>query len=321
MDTMQKPRTTPKDFFLQFGALIALYVSAGSLLSLLFTVVNRAFPDAIDLNYYASPSVYSSGMRFAIASLVIVFPTYIILSWLITGESEAKPEKKTLSLRRWLTYLTLFAATALALGDLITLINYFLGGEISVRFILKVVAVIVVSVGVFFYYLYDLRRTTGELKRFKIYAIVSAVVVLISVIVGFAIMGLPQSQRDAQFDSTRISHLQSIQSEIVFYYQQKATVPSKLDELSDKISSYMLPVDPETNLPYQYEKVSTNTFKLCGNFSTSNKYENTAVYKSVPVPGSAISISEVSNQNWKHDKGNVCFSRLIDPEFYPVIKK
>ena len=118
METTQKPKITPKDFFLQFGALIALYVSAGSLLSLLFTVINRAFPDALDLNYFYSPSVYSSGMRFAIASLVIVFPTYLILSWLITKESEFLPEKKALSLRRWLTYLTLFAATALALGDL-----------------------------------------------------------------------------------------------------------------------------------------------------------------------------------------------------------
>ncbi len=317
MDTTQKPKITPKDFFWQFGALIALYVSAGSLISRLFTVINQAFPDALDQSYYYSASAYSSGMRFAIASLIIVFPTYLILSWLISKESAALPGKKALGLRRWLTYVTLFASVALALIDLVTLVNYFLGGEISTRFILKVISVLVIAVGVFFYYLYDLRQSAGEIKRFKIFSIISAALVLVSMVIGFMVMGLPANQRAAQFDMTRINDLQSLQSQITYYYQQKGTVPADLSALADPISNYSIPKDPETGADYQYQKVSALSFKLCAMFGT-----DASTTDRVYAP-KAITLDQygATNQNWQHDKGNVCFTRTIDPELYPPIKK
>ena len=93
METVQKPRMTPKDFFMQFGALVALYVSVGAFFNLLFTLVDRVFPDALDTTFYYSASVYSSGMRLAIASLVIIFPVYLILLWLITRDSDCTVPK------------------------------------------------------------------------------------------------------------------------------------------------------------------------------------------------------------------------------------
>ena len=300
---------TPKDFFMQFGALVTLYVSVGALFNLLFTLIDRVFPDVLDANFYYSASVYSSGIRFAIASLVIIFPTYLILLWLITKESDANPEKKFLSLRRWLTYLTLFVSAGFALGDLVTLLNYFLGGEITVRFILKVLVVLIVAVGIFAYYIFDLRKQGAGLKNYKVFSIISAVAVIGSIIFGFSVMGLPQSQRLQQLDMTRVNDLQSIQSQIVYYYQQKNTVPTELASIADPISNYLIPTDPETKLSYQYGKLSATSFKLCANFAT---VENNLNY---PVMKSGV------NQNWQHEKGLVCFERIIDPAFYPQIKK
>jgi hypothetical protein len=317
METIQKPKMTPKDFFVQFGALITLYVSVGAFLNLFFTLIGRAFPDALDPMYYYSVSAYSSGMRLAIASLVIIFPTYLILLWLITKDSESHPEKKNLGLCRWRTYLTLFVSAGLALGDLVTLLNYFLGGEITTRFILKVLVVLIVAVGIFFYYIFDLRKQDGALKAYKIFAIISVVIVVTSIIWGFTIMGLPKSQRAEQLDMTRINDLQSIQSQVVYYYQQKNTVPADLSILVDPISNYVIPKDPETRLSYQYEKINETSFKLCANFLVSGDTALQLQKESSTYPV----ISGDINQNWQHDKGNVCFTRIIDPQLYPQNKR
>lgn len=305
MENTQKPKMTPKDFFMQFGALVTLYVSVGAFFNLLFTLIDRTFPDALDTMYYYSASVYSSGMRFAIASLVIIFPTYLILLWLMTKESDINPEKKSLGLRRWLTYLTLFVSAGFALGDLVTLLNYFLGGEITTRFILKVLVVLVVSVGIFIYYIIDLRKQTGALKNYKIYAIVSAVIILASIIFGFTVMGLPQSQRAQRFDITRVDDLRNIQNQIERYYQyqKKGSVPDNLATLAESSALFgIVPKDPESNVLYQYEKLGPASFKLCATFGTvstdSSRY----------LPS--------TNQNWQHDKGNVCFTHSVDTGAY-----
>ena len=85
-----KIKTTPKDFFVFIGAMVALYVSAVSLLNLLFEIINASFPDALNFSY----DNFSSGMRWSIASLLIVFPLYIFLSWFINKDLATNPLKK-----------------------------------------------------------------------------------------------------------------------------------------------------------------------------------------------------------------------------------
>ncbi|MNC98380.1 hypothetical protein D3C83_163200 [compost metagenome] len=65
-------------------------------------------------------------------------------------------------MRRWLTYLTLFLAAAVLIGDMITLVYNALGGEITIRFALKVLVAAVISGAIFGFYLRDLRREERE---------------------------------------------------------------------------------------------------------------------------------------------------------------
>src|SRR5438093_896821 len=51
MEPTNKPRTTPKDFFLYLGVMIMLYSSILSLLVLLFDLINNLFPDAFNPVY------------------------------------------------------------------------------------------------------------------------------------------------------------------------------------------------------------------------------------------------------------------------------
>ena len=315
--TIQKPKTTPKDFFLNLGAIVALYVSVISILNLLFEVINRTFPDPLQM--YIDP--YSSSIRWTIASLFIIFPLYVLFSWILNRDIEKNPEQRELSVCKWLVFLTLFVASAVIAVDLIVLINTFLGGEITTRFILKVLAVLVVVGAIFGYYLSDVHgKLTGGMAR-KYFAGSSSLFVIASIIVGFIVMGSPQTQRLMRLDDQRVQALSSVQWQIVNYWQQKERLPETLDQLRDPISGFIVPVDPVTGAAYEYKTTGNNTFKLCATFGASNQGSQVSYEASRPIPVPVKGYGNGIDENWQHGVGEACFDRTIDPELYPSLKK
>ena len=317
-----KIKTAPKDFFVFIGAMAALYGSAVSLINLLFEIINTSFPDPLSFSY----DNFSSGMRWSIASLIIVFPIYIFLSRFINKDLDANFLKKNLGVRKWLTYLTLFVAGVTIITDLILLINTFLGGEITARFAFKVLSVLVVAGTVFAYYFYDLKRDVGQ-KSGKMKLLVWAVSfgVLASIVGGFFIMGSPFTLRMKRFDERRVNDLQNIQYQIVNFYQRKGNLPNSLDELKDPIAGFNIPLDPDSAVSYGYEKVSdlptgqaSLSFKICADFSLSSdaQIDSKGVTRSVPI----FLGDDYLNENWQHEKGLVCFDRKIDKDLYPILK-
>ncbi len=77
-------------------------------------------------------------------------------------ELARNPIKRLSAVRRWLTYLTLFLAATVLIGDMIALVYNLLGGEIAVRFLLKVLVAAVIAGAIFGYYLWDIRRDEVE---------------------------------------------------------------------------------------------------------------------------------------------------------------
>lgn len=154
----------PKDVFLHLLAIITLYFSAGSFIALLFQYINIFLPDPLieGGNYYAREG-YIGVIRFAISSLIIVFPVYIITSWYLNKVYLTMPFKRELRSRRWLIYFTLFATVLIIIGDLVALVYGFLGGwELTVRFVLKALTVLFVAASIFFYYFTDMRKHHTE---------------------------------------------------------------------------------------------------------------------------------------------------------------
>lgn len=285
---------------------ITLYVSAGSLLGLLFQVIDISFPD--QLNPYVDP--YSTGIRLAIASLIVIFPVYLFLTRYLSRDVRSNPVKRELPIRKWLTYLTLFLAGALIIGDLVALINTFLSGEITMRFGLKVLAILVVAGYAFGYYIYSLRHSADMTpKAERWFAVVPAIFVLLSVIGGFFIMGSPVTQRKLRFDTQRVNELQMIQSYLITFYERSAKLPSNLEELNTPVLGFVLPKDPESEQNYEYEVVSPTAFRLCANFSLPSQDDRARSYPKFP------GLSE--NENWQHDAGRVCFDRAINPDLLP----
>ena len=67
-------RNIPRDVFLHLLAIVTLYWSAITFVTLLWQYINYYLPDV--LNYYYQGTNYA--IRFAVSSLVIVFPIFIL---------------------------------------------------------------------------------------------------------------------------------------------------------------------------------------------------------------------------------------------------
>ena len=298
-------KSSPKDVFMHLLNMIALYASATSILVLLFQYINIYFPDI--LNPYFDPG---SPMRGAIASLIIIFPVFILTSKFIQKDIEKFPQKSELKIRKWLLYFTLFIAAIIIIGDLVSLIYNFLQGELTIRFFLKIISVLAVAASILGYYLYELRRKPGVISsKIKIFTRLVIAIVAVIVIIGFFIAGSPFKQRLVRFDRERVNDLQMIQGQIVNFWMNKEKLPASLNDLKDNISGFVAPVDPETGNPYEYRVKGNLTFELCANFNFTSK--EGAVNISAPAyPRYGI------EENWNHSAGRVCFERTIDPDIY-----
>lgn len=149
-----RPYLSAREAFLYLVLFSTLYLSAYHLGSLFFDFIDRAFPDPTVTHY--GPSIQDS-MRWSISSLIIAFPIFMFVSRGLSRELTRNPVKRLSAIRRWLTYLTLFIAAGVLIGDLITLVYNFLGGELTIRFALKVITVATIAGTIFGYYLWDLR--------------------------------------------------------------------------------------------------------------------------------------------------------------------
>ncbi|OGL64983.1 hypothetical protein A3B21_03920 [Candidatus Uhrbacteria bacterium RIFCSPLOWO2_01_FULL_47_24] len=154
----RKPYLSAREAFLYLLMFLCLYLSAFSFGSLIFHFINRWIPDL--LNPYHSESVRE--LRFAIASLIVTFPLYFYLTLRAVSAVRRDPEKKVSKVRKWLTYLTLFVAAGIIIGDLIALLTNLLGGELTLRFVLKVLTVLAIAGSIFGYYLWNFRKEEKE---------------------------------------------------------------------------------------------------------------------------------------------------------------
>lgn len=310
-------KATPRDFFLWLGAVIALYGSISSFIALLFAYINRAFPDT--LAGYADP--YGGDVRFFMATLFVLAPTAIVLLRIIRRTIEADSTRATVWVRRWALVLTIFIAGATVLIDLITLINYFLGGEVSSRFLLKIAVVLLVALGVSLHFLADLRGYWMlHSRRAQLVGIAAGLVALLSIVAGFFIIGSPQEVRMLRYDQQKVSDLQSIQYQLLNYWQQKEALPETLAEANDPLSGFAMPTDPQTGAQYTYIVTGDTSFRLCADFNLPTP--DTAGQGEFPRHDIAYpSFGMPLDENWQHGAGQACFERTIDPERYPPFDK
>ncbi|GLQ86634.1 hypothetical protein ISS98_14005 [Dyella flagellata] len=149
-----RPYLSAREAFLYLVLFTTLYLSAYHLGELLFELINRSFPGIVSSYENGNPK----NIRWSIATIVIAFPVFLLVSAKIGRELKQQAIKRQSAVRRWLTYLTLFVAAIVLIVDLITLVDSLLSGEITMRFVLKVMVAAAIAGTIFGYYLRDLRR-------------------------------------------------------------------------------------------------------------------------------------------------------------------
>lgn len=291
---------TAKNFALQLGSLIALYVSIGSLLALLFAVINVTYPDEAE-GYYAYESA-SSAIRFSIAMLIVFFPAYAVLTRLVNRIRRSE-QGTYLTLTKWLIYLSLLVGGSVLLGDLVATIHTFLNGELAIRFVLKALSVLIVVGAAFTYYVLDARGYWQAHEQKSItYGGVTAVIVICALILGFMNTETPQEVREMRLDEEQIRALGDMEWRIEEHYRINSAFPESIDEVYSGIEA---PTAPEGRDQYEYRVVAEDAFELCAEFA----YPST--------PGVAIARPVIEGEgiknpyNWDHGEGRWCFTRYI----------
>lgn len=294
-----------------------LYAGVISVLILLFQYINVALPDVLSMPY----SAILERIRWAEAMLVVVFPVFLFISWLLERDMARDAAKRDSKVRKWLIYFTLFLSAVTIIVDLIMLIYNFLGGDLGLRFFLKTVVVLAVAGGVFGYYFWELKRRGGERTMMPRYAaIASGGLMLAAVIAGFFIVGSPATQRARRFDAQRVMDLQQIQSEVINYWTYKDVLPKTSAEMKNSITGFSAPIDPETGAPYSYRATGDLSFELCAAFKTDEADADRSSYEPKLAPPLYPDMERSGvyreNNNWAHGAGRQCFTRTIDPAFY-----
>tara|TARA_B100000745_G_scaffold244471_1_gene166693 strand:+ start:286 stop:951 length:666 start_codon:yes stop_codon:yes gene_type:complete len=144
----------PREAFLYVVLFLTLFVSAYNLGFLLFSFINLAFPDPSETGV----DQIEFGIRWSLSWLIVTLPVFLYVASLLRRSVRSHPASGSSRIRRQLTYLTLFIASSVLLGDVVGLIFNFLSGDLTVRFVLKVLTVAAIAGGTFSYYLRDLRE-------------------------------------------------------------------------------------------------------------------------------------------------------------------
>lgn len=296
-----QPYLSAGEAFIYLVMFTMLYLSAWSLGSVLFDFINRAFPDPM-LN--RQPDIFQvSSLRWSVATLMIAFPGYLLLSRHSYRVTRRDPERRKSKVRKWLTYLTLFLAASVILGDLITLVFNLLEGELTMRFVLKVFSVAAIAGTIFGYYFWDLKQDDKEVEKpaqknpyLRVFATAVTIVVSICLLGGLYNAGSPGLARRSALDRSREQHLRTIADMIDVYWNREGRLPVDLAELEQTRRIHLQSTtDPVTQETYPYTITGESTYELCAVFDMqSSRRDNLGAPRGADF--------------WMHPKGRHCFA-------------
>lgn len=144
-----RPRvnSSAKDVFIHIVLFLALCYSVYSTIDLGMSLVD-IWIRVPGQELYVS----ESRMRWSIATLIVVLPVFLWLNHRRVQGLQAEPAKRGAALRRWFSYITLFLAFLILAGDLAYTIFTLLDGDLTFKFMLKSLLVLVTVGAVFLYY-------------------------------------------------------------------------------------------------------------------------------------------------------------------------
>lgn len=295
-------------YMLSLVALVFMSVSTGMII---FQIINKHIADFIDqygIRY--SPEQ----LKFAISALVISAPIYYLTTRQIFKNLFSGELDKDSGIRKWLTYLILLIASVVMIGWMIAVINSFLGGEFTLKFILKTATALGISAIIFTFYLHDIKReeVAGKKdKTIKLYLYGSLALITIAFIASLFTVESPTQARNKKLDEAIINDFNKINSAIDVYYQDNKKIPDDLNALKEN-SNFLTDDDlknPTSEEAYEYKTINEKKYELCATFRTSNKDEQEDDYRYGP---SGFYLHDVGYQCLKNTINRLTKEQLIE---------
>lgn len=261
-----------RDAFLYLLAFSTLTTWVCAMGSLLFDLINHWLPDPVTT---VNAVLLRSSLTWQMASLLVAFPIFLLVMRRIVRETRAEPERLQSGVRRWLTWLALLLTAGGMITDLIWFLDYFLTGELTLRFVLKCLVVFIMTAAIFAYYVASLRpvkadEAPGPLSRDFLFGAGATAAALTVFCVALVVAGTPGTQRLAQADRRRVDDLRQIATTIFYYHTQTGSVPASLNDIRTRLGSNAAR-DPETNFPYEYRPLGDTKYQLCAGFSSASQ--------------------------------------------------
>ncbi|HVR46283.1 MAG TPA: DUF5671 domain-containing protein [Candidatus Binatia bacterium] len=145
-----QPAENARDAFFYLLNFITLGFWTVALGQIFYRLIAYWLPDP------SQPVLYGSlrdDIAWQVATVIVAFPTFVYVHSLIARELRKRSDLYESPVRRWLTYLTLVVAAIVVLTDAAWVIEALIRGELTLRFILDSLVLLVIGGGVFVYYL------------------------------------------------------------------------------------------------------------------------------------------------------------------------
>ncbi len=198
----------PKDILFQLLGVVALYWCAINFGVLLFSYIDNFLPDPL---WYGDPL---GSIRWALATLTVIFPVLVWVQRRLRTQAVQVHALQTLRSRKWILYITLFVAAVVIMGDTVAVLYQFLQGDLTLRFFLKILSVLIIAAAVFSLYLWQIKRD-ADAKAWPFMEFVAKGVTALGVLVilvGYFIIPFPSQERLRRFDERRVNDLHSVAS-------------------------------------------------------------------------------------------------------------
>lgn len=155
----QQAAENARDAFYYLLNFITLGFWTVALGQIFYRLIAYWFPDpASTMAYYGS---LRDDVAWQAATVIVAFPVFLFVHSLIARELRNRPDLYDSGIRRWLTYLALVVAAIVVLTDAAWVIEALIRGELTVRFILDSLVLLVLGGGVFVYYLRTMEPGTA----------------------------------------------------------------------------------------------------------------------------------------------------------------
>jgi len=150
LPTRHQAAENARDAFYYLLNFITLGFWTVALGQIFYRLIGYWIPDPAADKFYGS---LRDDVAWQAATVIVAFPVFLYVHSLIQRELHNRTDLYYSGIRRWLTYLALVIAAIVLLGDAAWVIEALIRGELTLRFILESVVLLVIGGGVFLYYL------------------------------------------------------------------------------------------------------------------------------------------------------------------------